>query len=331
MPAVIDCQFHWHPPSFFDFHRRSRYPRARRAGDGYVYEVSEHETWNFTRKFVDLEHELEEMSAAGIDAVVCSPAIGGDITDRPAQEGEELAGLLNSEVARAQNRYRGRVYGLAVLPLQDTEAALRSLDHAAALGLHGVCVFSNIAGRSIAADDVWPVYGRAEELRLPVFLHPTRSFREERVLAFDLERPLGYMFDTSFAAVSLIVGGVLDAFPGLRFVLPHLGGTLPYLVGRLDTYRRGVLWNHLERPFDSYLKRFYFDTVSATPGALTLAMAVGDPERLLFSTDYPYWPAGEALEFVRAHVPHDLLDGVCHRHAEELLGIKEDGTRWPDS
>jgi aminocarboxymuconate-semialdehyde decarboxylase len=321
---VIDCQFHWHPPSFFEHQDRSDYPRARREGDGYLYEVSQHETWNFTRAFVDLEFELDQVAEAGIDTVVCSPAIGGDITDREVGEAVELATLLNSEVAKAQTSHSGRLYGLAVLPLQDTVAAVGVLNDSAALGLHGICMFSNINGRAIAGQEVWPVYERAQQLGLPIFLHPTRSFREDRVMAYDMERPLGYMFDTSFAAVSLMVGGVLDAFPDLKFVVPHLGGTLPYLAARLETYRQGVLWGHLDKTIESYLRRFYFDTVSATPGALALAMQVGDPKRLLFATDHPYWSASKGLEFVRTHVPRDLLEGVCHLHAEELLGLKRD-------
>ncbi|HEY2596951.1 MAG TPA: amidohydrolase family protein [Candidatus Dormibacteraeota bacterium] len=327
MAKVIDCQFHWHPPSFFRHHQgRPGYPRARPQDGGYLYEVSQHEAWKFTREFVDLEFELEEMSAAGVDAVVCSPAIGGDITDRELSEGVELAALLNSETADAQQRHSGRLYGLAVLPMQETQAAVKALDEAASLGLRGICMFSNINGRSIAAPEVWPVYERAQKLNLPIFLHPTRSFREERVLAYEMERPLGYMFDSSFAAASLIVGGVLDAFPGLKFVLPHLGGTLPYLAGRLETYRQDLLWGHMNKAFDFYLRGFYYDTVSATPGALALALQVGDPQRLLFATDYPYFSARQGLEFVRNNLPESLLEGVCHVHAEKLLGLEQESS-----
>jgi aminocarboxymuconate-semialdehyde decarboxylase len=263
MARIIDAQFHWHPPEFCELHAgRRAYPRARRDGDGYLYEVSEHETWHFTRAFIDLEFALARVAEVGVTAVICSPAIGGDVSDRDLSEAVEVVDLLNSATARAQRSHPGAFYGLAVLPLQDTSAALAALERAVAQGLYGICVWSNINGRSIAEEDLWPVYRRAEELELPVFLHPTRCFREPRLTAYDLERPLGYMFDTSIAALSLIVSGVMDEFPTLKVVHPHLGGTLPYLLERIETYRRGILWPQLAQPIGSYLRRFYSDTVS---------------------------------------------------------------------
>lgn len=271
MTRIIDAQFHWHPPELCELHAgRRAYPRARPEGDGYRYEVSEHETWQFSRSFIDLDYALARVAEAGVTSVISSPAIGGDVSGRDLAEAIEVVDLLNSAAARAQKSHPGAFHGLAVLPLQDTTAALEALERAAAQGLYGICVWSNVNGRSIADQELWPVYRRAEELELAVFLHPTRCFREPRLTAYDLERPLGYMFDTSVAALSLIVSGVLDEFPALKVVHPHLGGTLPYLLERIETYRRGILWPQLAEPIGSYLRRIYFDTVSGTPGALAL-------------------------------------------------------------
>jgi predicted TIM-barrel fold metal-dependent hydrolase len=324
MPRIIDAQFHWHPPEFCELHiGRQTYPRVRPVGDGYRYEVSDQETWQLSREFIDLEFALARVAHAGVTSVISSPAIGGDVSDRSLPDAIEAVDLLNSTAARAQASHPHRFYGLAVLPMQDTTAALAALDRAAAQELRGICLFSNVNGGDIADRELWPVYQRAEELELPIFLHPTRCFREPRIAAYDLERPLGYMFDTSVAVLSLVVSGAMDAFPMLKIVHPHLGGTLPYLVGRLETYRRGILWDHLEAPIGSYLRRLYFDTVSATPGALSLALEVGDADRLLFATDFPYFSADEGVTFVKDHLAPELLSGVFHQHAEELLGISE--------
>lgn len=321
---MIDCQFHWHPPALCEHDvGRQWYPRATRIAGGYRYELSPVETQEFTARFIDLDAQLAAASEAGVDAVVSSPSAAGDVSVR-ADLGEavELAAMLNDAYAAAQSAHPDRFHGLAVLPMQDASAALAELDRAIVdRGLRGVCIFSNVAGGSIATDALRPVYQRIEELDVPVFLHPTGCFRDERVAAFDMERPLGYMFDTSFAVLSLIVGGILDDHPRLRIVQPHLGGTLPFLAGRLETYRRRGLWPGLEQPIASYLRRLYFDTVSATPEALALARRVCDEERLLFASDYPYWSFDDGVRFVIENVPGDRLDGICHGHAEALLGL----------
>lgn len=322
MARTIDAQFHWHPPAFCELHiGRRDYPRVREVADAFLYEVSDHETWRYSRDYTDLEFALGRLAAVGVTSVISSPAIGGDVGNRSLSDAVEVVELLNSEAAHAQASHPDVFYGLAVLPMQDTAAALAELERVVSLGLHGICVFSNIDGADIADRRLWPLYQRVEQLGVPLFLHPTRCLPEPRTAAYELERPLGYMFDTSIAMLSLIVSGLLDEYPELKIVHPHLGGTLPFLLGRIETYRRGILWPHLESPVADYLRRIYFDTVSGTPGALSLALDVIDADHLLFATDWPYFPPDEGVAFVNEHLPADLLPRVLHLNAEELLGL----------
>jgi predicted TIM-barrel fold metal-dependent hydrolase len=324
---VIDCQFHWHPPALCEHDLgRADYPRATRVEDGYRYELSAVETQHFTARFSDLDTQLADAAAAGVDVVVSGPSASGDVGGR-ADLGEavEVATLLNEEAARAQQTSDGRLIGIAVLPMQDLDAALGVLDHAiGTLGLRGVCVYSNIGGASIAQPALRPLYERIEQLDVPILLHPTGCFRDERVAPFQMERPLGYMFDSSFAVLSLIVGGILDACPDLRVLHPHLGGTLPFLAERMEMYRRGGLWPDMTEPIATYLRRLYFDTASFTPGALALTRQVGDESRLVFGSDYPYWPITEGLAFIRDNLPEELFHAVCQSNAERLLGLSAD-------
>ena len=323
---MIDCQFHWHPPELCEHDLgRSGHPRATRIAGGYRYELSPVETQEFTARFIDLDAQLAHAAEASVDAVVSSPSAAGDVGARAdLGEAKELAAMLNEAGARAQEQHTGRFHGLAVLPMQDVAAAIETLEHAiGGLGLRGVCVFSNVAGASIASRELWPLWERVEQMGAPAFLHPTGCFRDERVAAFDMERPLGYMFDTSLAVLALIVSGVLDAYPGLRIVHPHLGGTLPFLAGRLEVYRRRGLWPGVEQPIDAYLRRLHFDTVSASPAALAMAIETVGIDRLLLATDYPYWSLAEGVAFVMDNVPAEHLAGVCHGHAEALLGLDD--------
>lgn len=319
--TIVDCQWHWHPPALLDRHLgRSDYPRATREGDLYVYEVSPDEIWRYDRRHTDLEFQMQALDAVGIDVVVTSASVAGDLSDRELGEAVELCTLLNEEMARAQQAYPERFIGLAHVPLTDTAAAIKVLDDATSrLGLAGVYVPGNVAGETIAQERLYDFYARVEELGLPLFLHPTRAFRQPHALPYRMEVSLGYMFDTSLAMMALIVTGVLDRFPRLKIVHPHAGGTLPYVHGRLEVYRHKGWWPTMQRSFAEYLHQLYFDTVCNQTETLQLAMSLVPPEQILFSTDFPYFSSRKALEFVRANVPAEHLDGVLGLNALRLL------------
>ncbi|TDC92041.1 amidohydrolase family protein [Actinomadura sp. 7K507] len=319
--TVVDSQWHWYPTAFLDAHiGRTHGPRAERTAEGYVYEVSPDEVWKYDRRFTDLDHQVRVLDEAGIDMAVVSVAAAGDVNDREREEAHDLCLLLNEELSRAQATHPGRFAGLAHLPLKHPDLALDMLEDAVGrLGLRGIYLPGSIDGMSVADERLWPVYARAEELGLPLFLHPTRSFREPRVTPYKMEVTIGYMFDTSFASMSLIVGGVLDRYPRLKIVHPHVGGALPYLHGRIDVYRGKGWWPGLERPFADYLRRMWFDTVCNQPESLSLLADLVGSSRLLFSSDYPYWSTRHGIDLVRKVIPAGQVAGVLGGNAIELL------------
>lgn len=145
---------------------------------------------------------------------------------------------------------------------------------------------------------------------VPLFLHPShRSSVFQPGQPRPLEAGMNWMYDTSFAALSLILSGTLDTCPGLRVVHPHLGGILPYIIGRIGSAARGkgaVVEDlpQTELPVQEYLReRFYADSVSQTPGALRLAIETYGIDRILLATDFPWQSREERLSFTR-----ELLD-----------------------
>jgi predicted TIM-barrel fold metal-dependent hydrolase len=319
---VVDCQSHWYPRAFFEaLYERDGYPRARREEGGIVYDFAPGASLPIADEYVDLELQLERLAAAGVDQVVSSPASFG-VHSFPAAEGRHLAEILNAELADAQQRHAGRFHGLATLPLQDEAAALAVLD-AAASELRGVHIPSNVDGEPLDSPRLRPVWSRIAELGLPAFIHPARTIFADRLERFGLEYVVGYVFDTTVAALSLVFGGVLDELPGLRIVHPHLGGTIPYLAGRID-HESAQPWaaaRKLERAPSEYLAGFYTDTVSRNPAALAAALAFYGGERVLLGTDYPWWPPEDGVALVRDHVPEVQRDAVLGANAQRLLGI----------
>lgn len=327
---VVDCQVHLHNRTYFEAHvGRVEPPWAERADGGYVFHATgEDATW-IPSSYCEIEEQMNQLHAHGVDVVVSSMG-AFNVNHLPATQASELAMQLNEECAELEQRYPGRYYGLALLPMQDAQAAIETLDHAVrTLRLRGVCICSNVNGESVAAPARSPIYRRIEELGIPVFLHPTATVMERKLSSFGHEYTGTLMVDLSMAALDLIFSGVLDRHPTLRVVHPHLGGVLHYLASQLNQERsqssRDI--EPLERPPSEYLRRFHADTVSLSPRALRLAAEVYGPDHLLFASDYPYWQPAAGLELVRREFAGGALDQVLSGNAVSLLGLRGDRAR----
>jgi len=144
-----------------------------------------------------------------------------------------------------------------------------------------------VNGRELDDPAFFPLWERIDDLELPVFLHPLNVIGAQRLGPYYLANLLGNPYDTGVAAARLIIGGVLDRFPKLSVCLPHAGGTLPYLIGRLDRgqkVRREL--KHMKRKPSAYLRRFTYDTISHAPEPLRYLIDLVGADRVMIGSDY---------------------------------------------
>ena len=132
------------------------------------------------------------------------------------------------------------------------------------------------------------------------------------------------MFENTVALTRIILAGILDEFPRLKLVCPHLGGTLPYIIGRLDhqvcVLKRGP--THLAHPPSEYLRRVWFDCVSPLPQAMRFLIDLLGSDRLLFASDYPWVDPALILATLRSlKLTRAAEDAVLHGNARRLFGI----------
>src|SRR5262245_14588662 len=326
MNRVVDSQTHWYPRLLWDaYTERTEYPRCRREGDGYVFELAPDRWFPIRPHFYELERQLELYDAAGIDVVISSSASFGDVDGLPVEQAREVALALNEARAHAEREHPGRFYGLATIPWQDPDAALDVLEDAVTrLGLRGALIHSNVAGAPIDSEQLRHVYARLSDLGVPLCLHPARTIMEDRLRDYGLEYLLGYMFDSSLAALRLVLSGILAELPGLKVVHPHCGATLPYLAGRIDSsysqpYSLGTKWSTSP---SRYLAGLYTDTMSQSPATLTFALAFYGADHVMFGSDYPYFEPPTELAFVRRALDGTgEEDAVLGGNALALFGI----------
>jgi aminocarboxymuconate-semialdehyde decarboxylase len=124
-----------------------------------------------------------------------------------------------------------------------------------------------------------------------------------------------WMFDTSLAALSLIVSGILDAHPSLVVLHPHVGGVLPYVSGRIEGLEN-TSGSTVKHSVAHYLKSvFYTDSLTTTPGALEMAARNYGQHRIVFGSDFPWVSRGEALAHLRSELSDEALQGVLHENS----------------
>ncbi|MFQ5977755.1 MAG: amidohydrolase family protein [Candidatus Heimdallarchaeota archaeon] len=237
------------------------------------------------------EVRLREMDRCGIDMQVLSLTTPGLENIESTSDRVALARIVNDAFSTIGEKYPDRFTAFAALPLRDVNSAVSELERAVTtLGLKGGTLFSNVAGKSLDAQEFRPLFEKASQLDVPLFIHPTTPATPDIFLDFRLVPLLGFPFDTTVAITRLVFSGVFEQYPKLKLILAHAGGTMPYLAERIDNGYRAYseCQKHIKKLPSEYLKLAYLDTVLFHPPALICACAFMGPEKLVLGSDYPH-------------------------------------------
>ena len=190
--------------------------------------------------------------------------------------------------------------------------------------MKGWLLYTNLAGRFPDEPEFRPLFARAVELDIPVLLHPAKPITTDLVKAYEMTSTLGNMFDNTIALTRLLMSGIFDEFPKLKLVCPHLGGTLPYIVGRLDhqvhVLKRGP--QNLQRKPSDYVRSITMDIVSPLPEAMRFALDFSGPDKLLFASDHPWVQPKEILDpFFSLKLPAATEQKIFSGNARKLFRL----------
>ena len=326
---TIDTHTHYFPQKYIDL--IAQY--GKRCGTTVVtddkgvtfIQVGLHlRTGPIVRQFIDLDERLGTMDRQGLGMHALSltqPMVYWADDDL----GMQLCQAFNDAISAAHLQHPDRFIGFACLPFQNPHLALEELERAAKLpGIKGVYMATAVRDRELSDRSFWPVYERCEALGLPIFLHPM-MINNERLKQYYLINLCGNPFDTAIAASHLIYGGVLDAFPKLEVSLPHAGGALPGIRGRLD---RGFYTRQecktISKPPSSYLKRFTYDTITYSEDQLEELIKLVGIDRILVGSDYCFDIAyEEPVKFVHGvkSLTAEQKDQILWSNAAKLLNL----------
>lgn len=286
----IDCQSHIFPQTYIEILAQNPHPpQVIRSGSEAVVTYGDVQTFRLQDEAYNPKRKLKDMDEAGVDMALISTNIPPPCMLSP-ELGNKGAQAINNAIAELVDTYPDRFAGLACLPWQNPDEAITEMDRVKQLGFCGIMLYSHIGGEPVDSPQFEPVYAHAEALQLPIVMHPTVPTWGEAIKDHWMIGMMGLQVDNSFALLRLILSGILERFSNLQLVMPHVGGILPYMSGRIDhqTEVLGRARDEITQPPSAFLRQIYMDTVSPSLQALHYAYQFAGEYHLLFGTDHPW-------------------------------------------
>jgi predicted TIM-barrel fold metal-dependent hydrolase len=329
MPEIIDADAHVIEAASFMKEAFSRWPDRMRfqAGEdgmgGLLVEGRRYPEWEGPGAGCPPRHGLassvnphsvEGMLADAdrdrIDRMVLFPSMGLAL---PSFEdpgfAADFASLYNAFIADWCRQSSGRLFGVAVVPIEDVETSIKILAEAKQAGLVGVSLPPALRRRNLDHPDLDPLYTAATDLDLGVAVHGAPGIHlpkigVDRFTNYIQVHCISFPFDQMTAMTAVVSGGVLERHPKLRIAFMESGVTwVPYFMDRLHEHweKRGDwIENGWKRDPREYLARGQI-YVPCEPDETVLPAvidALGD-EFIMYASDYPHWD-GEFPESTKA-------------------------------
>ena len=287
-----------------------------------------------SRRLLDLDTErIREMDDANIAIQVVSHNPG--------------AGALPLEMCRQANdqlykegccRQTGRLAALAALPMTSPTQAAEELSRCVnELKFVGALISNHAEGHFFDEESYWPVFQTAQDLDVPIYLHPTfpdksrSGFFQGNFSNTAAEAMSAYAWgwhsDVGLHFLRLFAAGLFDRFPRLKIILGHNGEMVPFMIDRIQRFCPH--WSDRQRPMEIvWAENVWFTTsgmFSLAPLACLLRTA--KVEKIMFSVDYPFESNKQASNFMdevrdSGMLTPDEVEMVAYRNAEKLLRIK---------
>ena len=281
-------------------------------------------------KLSTIEVRLKDMDRMGIDIQAVSPAPNQTYYWAEPGFGAELARRVNDRLAEIVAKWPDRFVALGTVPLQNADLAVAELERCVnKLGLRGVEINPSVNGMDLTDPrlNLEKFFAKAQELDIILFMHPVGFTQGERLMDHYFNNVIGNPLETTVAASHLIFDGVMERNPKLKVVLPHAGGFLAHYWARMDHAHRARpdCRTVIKKAPSSYLRKFYFDTITFDTQMLRHMIDKYGPGQVLLGTDYPFDMGEEDPVGLIKGVPglkSDEQQQIMGGNAARLLKIK---------
>jgi 6-methylsalicylate decarboxylase len=278
----IDVHAHYLPPGYAD--------EMRKGGIIHPDGMPDYPKWSS-------ELALETYEKFGIETgilSISSPGVhcGDDAAAR------RLARKVNDAGAEVVTKHPARFGLFAALPMPDVAGSLEELAYAMdTLHVDGIGLKTNTHGIYLGDAKFEPIFQELNRRKAVVFIHPTSPSCWQQC-AMGYPRPmLEFPFETTRAVTNLIFTGTLERHPDISIIIPHNGGAVPILAGRISGIGRRVrLGPAGTKDAMMYLRRLYYDTAMQSKHTLSSLLQLTDASHIVYGSDWPWYPEAAGLE-----------------------------------
>ena len=274
------------------------------------------------------QDQLNFMEQAGIDFAVLSSPVP-HIYNGDGEKARIAARVINEEVSGIVDTHPGKFAFVGIVPLPDVQGANEETAYALdTLGAVGVKVATNMGGVYLGDPLFDPFLEELNRRKALVIIHPCRArLRPENVITGKVAAIYEYPADTTRAVLNMIANRVMTRYPDVRFVVPHCGSFLPYMLQRF-TGVSGILASlGMMETVDvrAEFEKLYFDIAGdPEPTHLNMLRAVAADDRIVYGSDFPHSPAKVVISKKKHFDENTEYDGVRERiyaeNAFKLLG-----------
>lgn len=320
-PISIDVHTHWEPLAYRN--------AMEQLGPGAAGDAS---PLNY-----DLAARVKWMDEHGVKMHVLTLSGRQPFQWVPPDVGATLAQIVNDAAIEAHKAYPDRFLAGAAVSIRDPQLSIKELNRVA--GKPGICAVglpNSFEGKDYLFEPEYePFLARCEELGYPLLFHPidgavnyysNARLGDPKSNQANLINTLGFPFEHATTMAKFIITGTLDRHPKLEIVMPHAGGVFPYIAGRIEhdfaaTKARGDL--KLQHPFDYYLRRFHYDTLTYYPETLRYLIRKVGADRVVIGTDnYAIMDVEYPNALVeQLNLPAADLDLILRGNARRLLHV----------
>ena len=274
------------------------------------------------------EQRIADMDSLGVDIQVVSTSPGFYQYHQEPAVTAAIARECNDEIRQMTLDYPQRLAGLAILPMQDTPAAVAELERAVLqLGFQGAMIGDQVNGKTFDEPEFRPIWKAAEEMGALIFIHQGgQTIGSERQPRYHVRNTIGNLADRTVTFAAFAFGGIMDQFPDLKICLAHGGGYACFGAGRMDRgwQVRSEARVNINQPPRNYLSRFYYDCLTHSEPALRMLIDSVGIDRVVLGTDWPAdmridWPVSWVMGLASLTLAEK--EAILYKNLERLLGL----------
>ncbi|KAL7894164.1 amidohydrolase 2 [Trichoderma sp. SZMC 28014] len=274
---------------------------------------------------------IEAMDSGGVNVQVLSNSFG--ITSLAP----EVVAAANDELYTAIQT-QPRFKGFATLPMKHGKAAAAELERCIKeLGMVGALIDSHLDdGRYYDDEIALDVFAKAQELNVPIYIHPTTPLEDVQAALYDGNYDpevgavlgiagWGWHCDTALSMLRMYGAGIFWKYPNLKVVIGHMGEMLPYMLDRIDE-KVGQIWQKAELSFEEVWAKNIWVTTSGmfTMPPMACLLKSTSIDRIMYSVDYPYSTTKQGEAFMRelqesGLVTEEEYAKIAFKNAKRLL------------